>query len=325
MKVSAKFKNYFLKILNNFYKNVRKKEIRQKTLETYISRFSNIYQLLDKVEVFDKRPHFFNDVSNVMDAINKKYKKKLSSINTSISAILILLQALKFDEKVIQEYRNILFKNTDKKVKNKKEKLEEEGELVFNKKILNKMKRTYDSKVKLIDVNDVETNEIIFLQRYVLFYLYSVQPPVRLDYYIMLKTSDEKETYNKAFNYFYKNKFIFNNYKTNRIYGRVVLPIEKPVLKVLEKYKNFIGNSEYLFINPRTTRPYTSSQMSKLVIESFNGIGGVTEMRKYFASQQFQEIFKIQKRLLDSSKSMLNSPNVLKSNYIQLLKEDLDQ
>ena len=186
------------------------------------------------------------------------------------------------------------------------------------------MKRVYDSKVKLIDVNDVETNEIIFLQKYILFYLYAVQPPVRLDYYIMKKATDEKETYNKQFNYFYKDKFIFNNYKTNRIYGRVVLPIEKPVLKVLEKYKKFIGNSEYLFINPRTVRPYTSSQMSKLVIESFNGIGGSTELRKYYASKQFQEIFKIQRQLLATSKSMLNSPSVLKSNYIQMLKEDLD-
>ena len=52
MKVSAEFKNHFLKILNNFYKNVRKKEIRKKTLETYISRFSNIYQLLNKVYVY---------------------------------------------------------------------------------------------------------------------------------------------------------------------------------------------------------------------------------------------------------------------------------
>ena len=84
MKVSAEFKNHFLKILNNFYKNVRKKDVRTKTLETYISRFSNIYQLLGKVEVFDKRPDFFNDVVNVMNLINKKYKKKLSSINTSI-------------------------------------------------------------------------------------------------------------------------------------------------------------------------------------------------------------------------------------------------
>ena len=315
------FKKHFNDILVNYYSKINK-EIRPQTLAVYISRFSVLYKMFGKMDEYTSKPVWLNDYENVISKIENKYKS-LSSVNTTLSAILILLQALKFDEKVVLKYRERLFSNAKQKNVEKKEKLETASELKITKKLITKIKAKFDRGIKKINAKSKYTlDDVLFIQKYVIFYLFGdKQKPTRVDYANMKKVDSESKTYDKRYNYFFKNNFYFLNYKTSRVYGRVVLPIDKKLLTIINKYKSVIGNNMWLFVNPWSSKKYSDNQFGKLIKESFDGKGGATELRKYVLSQQFQQLFKINQELIEVSRQMLNSPDVIRNSYVQLLSE----
>jgi hypothetical protein len=315
------FKKHFNDILVNYYSKINK-EIRPQTLAVYISRFSVLYKMFDKMSEYTSKPIWLNDYENVIKKIENKYKS-LSSVNTTLSAILILIQALNFEEKIVLKYRERLFSNAKQKNVEKKEKLETPTELKITKKLITKIKAKFDRGMKKINAKNKYTlDDVLFIQKYVIFYLFGdKQKPTRVDYANMKKVDSNSKTYDKRYNYFFGDNFYFLSYKTSFTYGRVVLPINKKLLTIINKYKSVIGNNMWLFVNPRSGNKYSDNQFGKMITASFDGKGGVTEIRKYTLSNQFQELFKINQELLQTSKEMLNSPDVIRNEYLQLLSE----
>jgi hypothetical protein len=316
-------KEYLKKLLKDFYKS-KNKSVRDITIKTYVTRI----KVLDKLLEINNLKEYvkYLDVGTVIKVLENKYKS-LSSITTSIASILILLQALgtSVESDSILKYREYLSKTQDKKNINKKEQLNTVGVLKIDNEKIKKLKKDFEKNIKKINLK----KELTFLQQdyiqnYVIFSLYTLQPPVRNDYGNMKVITEYKDNLDSNFNYILKNKdgsfeFIFKNYKTVGLYGTNRFTANKKLTIVLQKYINYCGDGVFLFINTKCT-PYSKSSMSQKIIDIFGA--GITELRKFYLSNQFQLLFKINREIDQTAKIMGNSRSVIISNYLQLLQVD---
>jgi hypothetical protein len=316
-------KEYLKNLLQDFYKN-KGKSVRDITIETYVTRIGVLDKLLeiDNVEEYLK----YLDFGNVIKVLENKYKS-LSSITTSIASILILLQALgvTIDDNSIIQYREYLSKTQDKKNIDKKKQLNTASVLKIDNEKIKNLKKKYEKIIKKINLKKQMTfSQQDDIQNYVIFSLYSLQAPVRNDYCNMKVITQYKDNLDSNFNYILKNKdgtfdFIFKNYKTVNLYGENRFTANKKLESVLQKYINYCGDGVFLFINTKCD-PYSKSAMSQKIIDIFGA--GITELRKFYLSNQFQILFEINKKIEETAKFMMNSKTVIVSNYLQLLQGD---
>ena len=94
----------------------------------------------------------------------------------------------------------------------------------------------------IIDKDKLNKDEYNLLLTFVILSLYILQSPRRnKDYmwmYILFKGYDEKKNNNKKHNYFDhpKQKFLFFNYKTSKIYNEQIIDVDKKLSKILQIY-----------------------------------------------------------------------------------------
>ena len=316
-------KEYLKKLLKDFYKT-KNKSVRDITIKTYVTRIKVLDKLLeiDNVEEYLK----YMDFSTVIKVLENKYKS-LSSITTSIASILILLQALgvNVDDNSIIQYRDYLSKTQDKKNIEKKEQLNTVGVLKIDNEKIKNLKKDFEKNIKKINLKkELTFSQQDYIQNYVIYSLYTLQPPVRNDYGNMKVITEYKDNLDSNFNYILKNKdntfeFIFKNYKTVSLYNENRFTANKKLEATLQKYINYCGDGMFLFVNTKC-EPYSKSSMSKKVVDIFGA--GITELRKFYLSNQFQLLFKINKEIDQTAKIMGNSRSVIISNYLQLLQVD---
>ena len=316
-------KEYLKKLLKDFYKT-KNKSVRDITIKTYVTRIKVLDKLLeiDNVEEYLK----YMDFSTVIKVLENKYKS-LSSITTSIASILILLQALgvNVDDNSIIQYRDYLSKTQDKKNIEKKEQLNTVGVLKIDNEKIKNLKKDFEKNIKKINLKkELTFSQQDYIQNYVIYSLYTLQPPVRNDYGNMKVITEYKDNLDSNFNYILKNKdntfeFIFKNYKTVSLYNENRFTANKKLTIFLQKYINYCGDGVFLFVNTKC-EPYSKSSMSKKVVDIFGA--GITELRKFYLSNQFQLLFKINKEIDQTAKIMGNSRAIIISNYLQLLQVD---
>ena len=316
-------KEYLKKLLKDFYKT-KNKSVRDITIKTYVTRIKVLDKLLeiDNVEEYLK----YMDFSTVIKVLENKYKS-LSSITTSIASILILLQALgvNVDDNSIIQYRDYLSKTQDKKNIEKKEQLNTVGVLKIDNEKIKNLKKDFEKNIKKINLKkELTFSQQDYIQNYVIYSLYTLQPPVRNDYGNMKVITEYKDNLDSNFNYILKNKdntfeFIFKNYKTVSLYNENRFTANKKLEATLQKYINYCGDGMFLFVNTKC-EPYSKSSMSKKVVDIFGA--GITELRKFYLSNQFQLLFKINKEIDQTAKIMGNSRAIIISNYLQLLQVD---
>jgi len=314
-------------LITQYYKD-KGKAVRKQTITTYVSRLSAIFKLVNirGTDDFIK----LLDVENVIEILEAQYKST-SSLTTSISAILILIQALTMEDKpddpALLKYRKYLLETQARKNEEKKTSLNTSTELKLNKQIITKLGKEYKKKMYKNSVESVEG--IIQAQKHMIFGIYTLLPPIRNDLPNMKKVETYSASLSSDFNYLIvdnfhaKMAFVFKNYKTVGLYGENTVFIPPKLRKMFMQYIDVIGDDEYMFVNPRSKKPYTKSQMSLLVVKTFEG-AGITELRKYYLSVEFQDIFKLEKKFEKVAKSMMNSKARIINSYVQLLNEIKD-
>ena len=312
---------YLSELLKDYYVKIGK-EVRPQTLKTYISRLSIIFRLFQEIEYTDFK--FLQDILRVTKILENKYKS-LSSINTSISAILVFLQAngVAPDDKNILEYRKYLLSKTVDKQTEKEVELHTPQKLKINQNKINKIGRQLINKISKIKlINKLTLDELETLQDFVIYHLYADQPPVRLDYKIMIKTTKYNSNMSKDFNYYdlSKQDFIFRNYKSVKYNGDVRVPVAPTLKRILSKYMKYVGDDTYLLIDLKNGLPFSQQAMSKKILNIFDG-AGVSALRKTYLSTKYQKIFQLEKDMMKDAKYMMHSSNVQRQNYIQLQED----
>jgi hypothetical protein len=124
---------------------------------------------------------------------------------------------------------------------------------------------------------DMDVDEKMMYVNYIILSLYCADednPPLRNDYANMRVVDDEEKT-DDEHNFLITSKpmrFMLNDYKTVKTYGKAILPVGKVLQPILEEYLTY-NDSGYL-INDAMNNPITTNVLSQRLIKMFSdGVG----------------------------------------------------
>lgn len=222
---------------------------------------------------------FLKDYDKIIEFLGKF---KLPTKRNYISSILVVLRAYNkrsYDD-VLQKYREYLtglneeYNNevyTHKKNLNQKENW-------TDLKSLKKGLRLYQTKIRDLDLfnkDKLNSKQLNIIQSYLVIALYTLQPPVRLNYSDMkiIKNEDQIEEgknylLNKSRN---KKQFIFQDYKTSKKHGKIIQPINKELNTIINKWLKV--NKTDNFLIDQKGHPMNSNQLGKFITKAFDFTG----------------------------------------------------
>lgn len=155
-------------------------------------------------------------------------------------------------------------------------------------------------------------------KQYLVVSLYTLNPPVRADYGEMEVHSkyDKNRTGNELI-WNKTPKFVFRKYKTAKTYGEVVLPISKPLQKVIASWFEFLGSVPPYLLGQSSS---TSNTFAVYVASTFKQLLGkelgVSMLRHAYITHMFPKLKSI-KQKQELAKKMLHSKD-LQEKYVSL-------
>lgn len=271
------------------------------TLKTYNSLLKSLWnKVYGDDEYSDKK---INDV--------EKIKKEIDNMNISTrKTVLSALYVLTGNE----EYRKLMMEDISH-VQNTNKKQE----------MNDKQKDAYISQTdlhnKLLDMqSDVKywykTNNYSKLQEYIILCLYSgyyIQPRRSQDYVLFKIKNIDKD----VDNYFDKNKFIFNTYKTSNKKGQQIIDIPKPLITIIKKWIKHNPTDYLLFDN--NENQMTNVKLTQKMERMFNKKVGVNTFRHSYMSDKYKDLIDINKKMEDDFDKM-GSSSLQQHVYIQKIK-----
>lgn len=154
----------------------------------------------------------------------------------------------------------------------------------------------------------IAPEDFLVLTAYMILSLYVLIPPRRnKDYCLMhvVNTFTPGEIHCPAFNYYdvQKKKFIFNNYKTSKKYGRFDIQAPRSLQTVINKY---LKHRTYKFpVDDNDNKPFLikpdgspldkSNDITKILNKVFGKAIGSTMLRHIFLTDKYSTVFKTAK------------------------------
>lgn len=197
---------------------------------------------------------FLKDKDKIMDKINDL--ENMTTRKNYLNAVCVSLSAVGEDNKfyldikreIANEYNSFLDKNlmTPKQEKNWLS-ISEMNSIPTN--LFKEIK-----KLKLLKKhpNDLNSEEKMLIQDYLIGLLYTELPPIRLDYSPMKIISDMREDNNETNFLYIKNKsnksFIINNFKNAKSKGKQIIRLPKKINKIVNEWL-LINKSNHFLIN----------------------------------------------------------------------------
>jgi hypothetical protein len=118
----------------------------------------------------------------------------------------------------------------------------------------------------------------------------------------------------KEFNYYWKGKFYFNNYKTKGTYGTQVIDVPSELESVIKLYLKF-KPKEIDFLLVKNNKPFVSTTYTTNILKKiFDKPVGISMLRKYYATKHLS---KGKKELAEVAEKMGNSSATLSNHYIK--------
>ena len=214
--------------------------------------------------------NFLKDSKDIFDTIKTL---ALSTRRAYLTAVIVVIQAFKKEEfdSVLKTYKEELQKlnNEYNEFINKNEKTMKQDKNWVSLKALHKVRNFYkkDLDEKGILKKDVlSRNQLDLIQKYLVSALYTLQPPIRLDYGNMKIIQNEKEDDGKR-NFLLvkgrnKKTFIFNDFKNKKSMGTKKIEVNKKLNSIINiwlkhnKTDNFLINSKGEMMNENALSKY---------------------------------------------------------------------
>lgn len=264
--------------------------------KTYASSIVNLFRAMDvKDPSIDWLKQHPDDVIKHLDQIEGRQQWK----KTLLAGIYNLTKEPKY-QKVMMEHTKAIndFYQSHKMSEKQRRNVIEEGEIV----------RIYtDIKQRLV-ANATPANWVDFWIMSVMSGVAGMAP--RRNEYASLKIRN----YSKANDNYVMNvkgvpTFFFNQYKTVKKYGTQKEEMS-PELRPYFKRWMTINKGDYLFFNPRTYKPMSSSELTKRVHHIFGGKKvGCDLLRSHYLTNKFGHVLKEQEEV---AKAMGNSVDAQK-------------
>jgi integrase len=262
-------------LLNILKKN--KPNITESSLKTYNSTLTNFY--------YENHPknsnidiNWFDNQDEIINILkNKNNRKRI------LAALMAITDNNDKYKKLMYDDLKIYNEEQDKQLKTDKQK---ENWIEYDKiiEIYNQLKLNYGHLLKenyLLSQND----DYQLLQNYIIASLYILNEPRRLLDYVELKIKNIDKTKD---NYILNDNFHFNNYKTKKTYNEQIIPINKKLKTILNKFIK-INPYDYLLVDVNGKKLSSTKLNNRLNNIFGNGIS-VNMLRHSLLSKLYDNI-----------------------------------
>jgi len=263
---------------------------------------------------------FLKDYDNIIKILEPL---KLTTKRNYISSILVVLRAYnkKSFDKVLNKYKKLLAElneqYTNKIDSHEKSEKQEENWMELSE--LKKGLKLYKKEIKDREIKDKEKlskRDLDLLKKYLVVALYTLQPPVRLNYANMEIINSAKDIKPKQ-NYLLikgrnKKTLVFQEYKTAKTNGRVDKVVPKELNSILNFYLKY-NKSKHL-LNDSKGEPIGANALGKFISKAFDFTGKKVTLNLlrhvYISSKIDLDAIKAQKEL---AKDMMHSESTQES------------
>jgi hypothetical protein len=274
----------YLRQIKIIHRKFKGKDLSQE-VKGELKKLLNDNQKIDEMKIISEM-EYLNDAELIISTIKEHYKNA-NSFKTYLNIIVVVLSHLKSLNKVYQTLTKVN-KDVNKQVQDERDEnalTEEERTKIINLErgiIISNLEKLGSLKEKLI------------------FGLYTLQPPRRLEYRHMRITNEPDASKLTDENYLIistkPKKFIFNDYKTSGAYNQKIIEVKDELLdNIIDKY---IGlekrkDGEYLISTDKDSRQVIEqSNFSNLLSKVFNKAYGVRTNLDYIRKSHIIEFFK---------------------------------
>lgn len=275
------------------------------SLKTYTSILKNLHKKVFENKDIEKSD--FDEFSRILDYLKDVPANKRKTI---LSALVVLTEK--------DEYRNVMA--NDVATYNEEIQKQEKSETQQNNWITtDEIKEVFDgvqNDAKILFKKKNKTDaDMVQIQDYVILSLLSgiFIPPRRSLDYCAMKISNVNTDED---NYIDKNKFVFNQYKTAKTYGKQELAIPQKLKSILNRWIS-INDGEYL-LRDKNGNPMNSIKLNQYMNRIFGGKKiAVNAMRHSYLTDKYKETSENSKKLASDMTDMGSSIS-MSDTYIKL-------
>jgi hypothetical protein len=259
--------NTYLRQIKIIHKKLKDKDLSGE-VKCELKKLLNNYPKIDEMKIINEM-EYLNDAELIISTIKKHYKNA-NSFKTYLNIIVVVLSHLKSLNKVYQTLTKVN-KDVNKQVQDERD----ENTL------------TEEERIKIIDL-ERETiirnlEKLGNVKEKLIFGLYTLQPPRRLEYRHMKITKEIDESKLRDENYLIistkPKKFVFNDYKTSGAYNQKIIEVKDELLdNIIDKYIGLEkrNDGEYLISTEKDRRlVIEQSNFSNLLSKIFNKAYGI--------------------------------------------------
>ena len=273
------------------------------SIKTYASIIKGVYTKAFDSDVFNiKNLNKTEKINSVLKDTNPRTRK------TILSALVVLT-----DNK---DYRNSMIDDID--TYNKEEDKQEKNDKQTNAWVeTDDIKALYDKLYKeamyLYKKKNLSNTDLQLIQQFIIMAVLGglFIPPRRSKDFtdFKIKNIDKDKD-----NYFDKNKFIFNSYKTAKFYGKQTVELPKPLCAIMRKWiKN--NPTEFLFFDNKGNQ-LSNVKLNQRLNKLFEKKVSVNQLRHTFMSDKYKNMIEEKKEMDDDFKKM-GSSSAQFANYVK--------
>lgn len=250
---------------------------------------------------------------------------KITTARNYLTSIIVILTAAQSDENLINYYKNFVNKlNGEYNEINKKQikNVKQEANWVTSEE-LSAVFKQYEKKVKNLDLKNkikIKNNDKTLLQEYLVSGLYTLLPPIRLDFSPMVIINDKKDI-KPGINYLVnlgrnKKYFLIQEYKNVKFLGIAEIKIPPKLNTIINTWLKYNDTGHFLINNRGES--LSANGLGKLITKVFK-IGDknitINLLRHiYVSSNVDMAAIKASEKL---ASDMMHSPNVQKNIYFK--------
>ena len=275
------------------------------SLNTYTIILASIYKKVFGTEDFDI--HLFNTEA---DKILEHLKDTTPSTRkTKLACLFVLSKNDKYHTAMVKDIGSYN-EDLSKQVKNQKQTDSWVNSDQLKDKY-NELKHTADL---LYKKQSHTANDLQQIQDYIIMCLYSnvFIPPRRLMDYTNFKM---REINKEIDNYMDKNTFVFNAYKTSKVYGKQTVTIPVQLRNILNKWNKLTGN-DYLLFN-KAGNALSNVNLNQRLKSILGNNSSVNSIRHGVLTDMFAPDIDMQNKMKATATAMGTSASTIQQQYIK--------
>jgi len=267
----------------------------KQSVSTYTSILKNLYE-----KIFGKENFSLDNFSNTEEILKFLNTLPPNKRKTILSALVILTDSKPYRQQMLEDINSY----------NKQQRTQEMSESQKNSWVatddIKKLLAVLEREVKLLYKKETLTNsDLQTIQNYIIICLLGgiYIPPRRSKDYVDFKIKNINKS---SDNFFNKNKFIFNSYKTAKTYGQQDLIIPDDLQKIIRKWIK-INPTEYLLFDNNGNK-LSNVKLNQRLNKLFgNKKVGVNQLRHTYLSDKYQDTIKTNNEMAQDLNNMGSS------------------